>query len=115
MGLLALLGWGVGYLVATQIVYPAPDVPTDMVTVPDLRGQGLATARELLAGAGLSLGAEDSLRHPSVARDLILGQSPLPGQLALPGSAVTVTRSLGPQRRSVPDVTPRARNRPSPG
>lgn len=101
---LALLGWGVGYLVATQVVYPAPPPPADMVVVPDLRGVGLATAGERLAGAGLALGTVDSLRHPSVGQDLILGQSPLPGQLALPGAVVRVTRSLGPQTRSVPDV-----------
>jgi len=104
MLILAFLGWGVGYLVATRVVYPAPPPPTDLVEVPDLRGVGLATAGERLAGAGLSLGEVDSLRHPSVASDLILGQSPLPGQLALPGTQVQVTRSLGPQTRAVPDV-----------
>lgn len=102
---LALLGWSVGYLVATQVVYPAPPPPADMVVVPDLRGMGVATAGERLAGSGLALGTVDSLRHPSAGKDLILGQSPLPGQLALPGTAVRVTRSLGPQTRSVPDVT----------
>jgi serine/threonine-protein kinase len=39
-----------------------------------------------------------------VATGLILGQSPLPGQVARPDSPVRVTISLGPQTRSVPDV-----------
>jgi beta-lactam-binding protein with PASTA domain len=102
---LALVGWFGGYLVATQIVFPAPPPPTGLVQVPDLRGEGVATAQERLAGVGLTLGAVDSLRHPTIPRDLIMGQAPLPGQLALPGSSVRVTRSLGPQRRAVPDVS----------
>jgi eukaryotic-like serine/threonine-protein kinase len=101
---LGLAGWLVGYLIATQIVFPAPPPPTDLVQVPDVRGTGIATARERLQGVGLDLGAVDSLRHPSVASGLILGQSPLPGQLAKPGTGVRVTRSLGPQLRAVPDM-----------
>lgn len=101
---LALVGWGVGYLVATQVVFPAAPPPSNLVEVPDLRGLGVAGAGERLSGANLALGTVDSLRHPSVARDQILGQSPLPGQLAFPGTEVRVTRSLGPQMRPVPDV-----------
>jgi serine/threonine-protein kinase len=73
--------------------------------VPDIRGLELASAQESLASAGLELGTVDSLQHPSVPADVILGQSPLPGQVARPGSPVRVTVSLGPQRRAVPDVT----------
>ncbi len=101
---LALVGWIAGWLIATQLLFPAPPPPHDLVAVPDVRDLGLATARERLRGAGLDLGVVDSLRHPSVERGLILGQSPLPGQLAEPGSGVRVTRSLGPQLRAVPDV-----------
>lgn len=101
---LAFLGWFGGYLIATRLLFPAPPPPTDLVKVPDVRGKGLTTAREQLAGVGLELGAVDSLRHPSVARGMILGQSPLPDQLAEPGSKVGVTESLGPQMRTVPDV-----------
>ena len=101
---LAGVGWGVGYLVATRLIYPAAPRPADVVEVPDVRGMGVAAARERLAGSNLSLGSVDSLRHPSVAKDLILGQSPLPGQLAEPGTEVRVTRSLGAQMRAVPDV-----------
>ncbi|HSG46178.1 MAG TPA: PASTA domain-containing protein, partial [Longimicrobiales bacterium] len=78
--------------------------PADVVEVPDVRGMGVAAAQERLLGSDLTLGQVDSLRHPSVARDLILGQSPLPGQLAEPGTAIRVTRSLGAQMRAVPDV-----------
>jgi eukaryotic-like serine/threonine-protein kinase len=97
-------GWLVGYLVSTRVLFPAPPPPKDLFEVPDLRGFGLASAKERLAGAGLALGQVDSLQHPSVPESLILGQSPLPGQVARPDTPVRVTVSTGPQRRSVPDV-----------
>lgn len=97
-------GWAVGYLLATQLLFPAPPPPGDLFEVPDLRGMGLASAQERLAGAGLELGPSDSITHPSVAAGLILGQSPLPGQVSRPDNPVRVTMSLGPQMRSVPDV-----------
>jgi serine/threonine-protein kinase len=50
------------------------------------------------------MGSVDSLSHPSVAAGVILGQAPLPGQVARPGTPVRVTVSIGPQLRSVPDV-----------
>ncbi|MFQ5538476.1 MAG: PASTA domain-containing protein [Gemmatimonadota bacterium] len=101
---LAVLGWSAGYLLATQVVFPAPPPPADLTTVPDVRGLGPATAAERFAGAGLKLGPADSLQHPTVPAGVILGQAPLPGQLAHPESEVRVTVSLGPQLRTVPDV-----------
>jgi eukaryotic-like serine/threonine-protein kinase len=101
---LVVAGWGLGYLVATRIFYPAPAPPTNLVSVPDLKGENTAEGAANLVAAGLALGAVDSLLHPTVPRGLILGQSPLPGQMAVRGSEVRVTRSLGPQTRAVPDV-----------
>lgn len=101
---LAFFGWLFGYVLATHVFFPAPPPPGDLFEVPDLRGLGLASASERLAGAGLELGAVDSLQHPSVASGLVLGQSPLPGQLLRPETPVEVTVSTGPQTRSVPDV-----------
>jgi len=97
-------GWLLGYVLSTRVLFPAPPPPGDLFEVPDLRGLALASARERLAGARLTLGAVDSLQHPTVAESLILGQSPLPGQVARADSPVRVTISLGPQRRAVPDV-----------
>lgn len=101
---LALFGWFFGYGVATQLLFPAPPPPGDLFEIPDLRGLGLASAQERLEGSGLAMGSIDSLQHPSVTAGLILGQSPLPGQVARPETPVLVTVSTGPQRRSVPDV-----------
>lgn len=97
-------GWFVGYALATQVFFPAPAPPGDLYDVPDVRGLGLASAGERLAGAGLEIGLTDSITHPSVAAGLVLGQSPLPGQVSRPDSPVGVTVSVGPQMRSVPDV-----------
>ncbi|MEE2898042.1 MAG: PASTA domain-containing protein [Gemmatimonadota bacterium] len=102
---LAILGWSGGYVLSTQLLFPLPPPPGDLCAVPDFRGVGWASARERLAGAGLKLGEVDSLLHPSIALALIVGQSPLPGQVATPESPVRVTVSRGPQMRSVPDVT----------
>lgn len=104
VGGLIFAGWVAGYLLATRVLFPAPPPPRDLIEVPDVRGLGLASARERLAGSGLDLGPVDSLLHPEVPAEVILGQSPLPGQVARPDAEVRVTISLGPQRRSVPDV-----------
>ena len=101
---IVLVGWFFGYTLATRVFFPAPPPPGDLFDVPDLRGLGLATAGERLAGASLALGTIDSLKHPSVAAGLILGQSPLPGQVGTPETRVLVTISMGPQTRSIPDV-----------
>lgn len=101
---LALVGWVFGYGISTRVLFPAPPPPGDLFVVPDLRGMGLASASERLAGAGLEIGSVDSLQHPSVAAGLVLGQSPLPGQLSRPDNPVRVSISTGPQARSVPDV-----------
>ena len=102
---IALVGWAVGYLLSTRVLFPAPPPPGDLNEVPDVRGLELAAAQESLSESGLELGTVDSLLHPSVPESVILGQSPLPGQVARSGSPVRVTVSLGPQRRAVPDVT----------
>lgn len=104
IGVLAVLGWLFGYGVATRVLFPAPPPPGDLFEVPDLRGLGLASADERLAGAGLELASIDSLQHPDLAAGLILSQSPLPGQVLQPEAPVRVTVSTGPQTRSVPDV-----------
>jgi beta-lactam-binding protein with PASTA domain len=100
-----LAGLALGFLVATRALFPAPEPPSGLVSVPDLRGLDAQGAAGRLGILGLVVGQEDSLRHPSVERGRVLGQSPLPGQLALPGAEVALTYSSGPDRRLVPSVT----------
>lgn len=104
VAILSIVGWLFGYGISTRVLFPPPPRPSDLFEVPDVTGLGIASARERLAGAGLSLGTVDLLLHPTVPQDLILGQAPLPGQSARPSTDVRVSVSLGPQTRSVPDV-----------
>lgn len=101
---LVIGGWCAGYSLATRIFFPPPPPTGDLYQVPDVRGLGLASAEERLVGAGLELGKTDSMTHPTVAAGVLLGQSPLPGQVSRPDDPVDVTMSIGPQMRSVPDV-----------
>lgn len=104
VGGLALFGWLFGYGVATQLFFPAPPPPGDLFQVPDLNGLGMASAVERLSGSGLEIGPVDSLQHPSVPAGIVIGQSPLPTQVARPDTPIRVTVSAGPQTRSIPDV-----------
>jgi len=101
---MVLVGWALGYLVATRVLFPAPPPPGDLFSVPHLQGMDVATARAVLEETGLVLGSVDSIAHPTVTSALVVGQAPLPGQLALADTPVRVTVSTGPQTRSVPDV-----------
>ena len=98
------LGLASGYLFSTRVLFPAPPPPGDLREVPNLTGAGPGEAGTLTREVGLVLGGIDSLRHPTVMEGIVLGQNPLPGQLALAGDSVHVTVSLGPEVRPVPDV-----------
>lgn len=100
------LGFGGGYLYATQVVFPvAREDDSAFIQVPDLRGMDSQRAQTILAERGLAPGAVDSISHPAIPRGEVIGQTPLPGQLAVPSAEVGLTLSLGPERRPIPDVT----------
>jgi eukaryotic-like serine/threonine-protein kinase len=104
LGAIAVIGFAGGYVVSTRVLFPAP-VPTGgLLEVPDLRNTDREDAQRRLAQLGLEVGAIDSLQHPTSPEGQVLGQSPLPGQMALAGSSVRITVSLGAERRPVPDV-----------
>lgn len=101
---LALVGSTVGYLVGTRALFPAPQGPTDLVEVPELAGLTADSALLALTDGGLTLGSVDTIGHPEVPLGLTLGQSPLAGQLALPGDSIRIVVSAGPEERPVPDL-----------
>ena len=103
--ILAGTGLGAGYAVSTIWLFPSPEPPPALQGVPELRGSHIAGALALLADSGLTVGRVDSIRHPLASAGSVIGQNPLPGRTALPGAEVRVTMSLGPEIRSVPDVT----------
>ena len=98
------VGTGGGYLTATKVLFPLPELPTDLQDVPDLRGVPLQNALAVLADSGLVVERIDSLRHPTIPAGVVVGQSPLPGPTALPGAALRIAVSVGPEIRLVPDV-----------
>jgi beta-lactam-binding protein with PASTA domain len=104
LGLLALAGFGGGYVISTQLLFPAPPPPGDLTRVPELAGEPLSAIPEILSESGLFLGMVDSLRHPTTPEGVVLGQSPLSGQLSLVGDSIRVAVSLGPEERPVPDI-----------
>ena len=101
---LGLAGGLVGYLFATLIFFPAAPPPSDLEEVPALRGLQVEEARARLDEAGLGLAPLEYLRHPQVDSGSIMGQSPLAGQLSVPGDSVRLTVSLGPERREIPTI-----------
>lgn len=103
--ILAGTGLGIGYAVSTTWFFPPPAPPPALQGVPELRGSYIGGALALLADSGLSVGRVDSIRHPAAPAGAIIGQDPLPGRTALAGAEVRVTMSMGPEVRSVPDVT----------
>ena len=98
-------GLGLGYLIAVVLIFPAGEQPMELQAVPDVRGEPLELARAAVLDSGLVIGHVDSVRHPSVAAGLVIGQSPLPGLTARVQAPVRITVSSGPEMRAIPDLS----------
>jgi beta-lactam-binding protein with PASTA domain len=83
---------------AVQVWLAAPQP----VTVPDVRGQNRATAAETLTAARLRLG-ETSDRESDRAVGTVVDQTPAPGTVVRPGTAVQVSIAV-PLPAKVPDL-----------
>lgn len=105
-GTMLLITFLVGYWIAVGVLFPPAEDPTDtaFVPLPDLAGLTLAQASERLQGAGLVARVQARMRHPTAPPDVVLAQSPLPGQLTQPGGEVGLTLSDGPPTRTIPKV-----------
>jgi serine/threonine-protein kinase len=103
---MVLITFMVGYWIAIGVLFPPSDDPTDtpLVPLPDFSGLTFALASERLEGAGLVAKVQARMRHPTAPPEAVLAQSPLPGQLARPGSEVGLTLSDGPPTRTIPEV-----------
>lgn len=110
-GFVVAVMFGLGYVAATRVAFPVPAPPPDLLGVPDLTGLDLEDAAPRAEAVGLTLGAIDSMYHPYASAGSILGQSPLPGQLALPGAIIELAISLGAEERAVPDMLGRQEQR----
>ena len=100
----AVVCFAVGYLLAERVLFPSEQPTAVGVPVPDLVGSTPDAARRVLSQLGLELGEETALVQASVARGIVLAQSPVPGQRLHPGAAVHVGVSAGRAMAPVPDV-----------
>jgi beta-lactam-binding protein with PASTA domain len=73
--------------------------------LPDLVGQPVDKARQLLSAFGLQLKVEDKLYSTAVPADAILRQMPPAGSLVRPQQEVHALVSLGPPQVTIPNVT----------
>lgn len=93
-----------GYLVAVEVLFPAPPAAAGGIPAPDLVGSSVQEAMGELSSAGLGSLETSRLPHPDAPSGTIIAQSPLPGMQLRPGAGVRVAVSTGVPRAAVPDV-----------
>ncbi|HEX3435780.1 MAG TPA: PASTA domain-containing protein [Pseudacidobacterium sp.] len=74
------------------------------VSVPDLRGLGVADAMRKAATLDLNLSVDDRFYSAEMPEGRVITQSPAPGTVVRREWRVRVTQSLGPQRIPIPNV-----------
>jgi hypothetical protein len=84
---------------------PASPPPPRAVVVPQLVGEPIGTARDLLTAAGLKVGAVDDVPDDSAPPGQVIGSSPAAGTQVEPDTVIALVTSSGPQTCVVPDVT----------
>lgn len=79
----------------------------DKLTVPNVRGIDLSTAKDIITGSGLTVGNITYENSDSISDGQVISQDPDPDSNADKGTAVNLVVSKGPQVKyvSVPDVT----------
>ncbi len=91
-------------LVMLALLSGACEEPPVPVNVPGVVGLGQAAAETAIINAGLTVGAVTSQYHATVPAGDVLSQNPAPDSTVLPGTAVDLVVSDGPEPVSVPDV-----------
>ncbi|MFY9745236.1 MAG: PASTA domain-containing protein [Acidobacteriaceae bacterium] len=74
------------------------------VSIPDLKGMGVADAGQRAASLGLTMQVENRLYSADVPAGRVANQSPAAGTIVRRGWRVWLTESLGPQKLAIPDV-----------
>ncbi|HEX6590204.1 MAG TPA: PASTA domain-containing protein [Longimicrobiales bacterium] len=98
----AALAFLLGWLIATQIMFPKPALAGDEVAVPDMAGLTLDQARTELSSTRLEPGDVLEMVHPEAERGVVIAQDPIPGMLLRPGAEVRLAVSRGRARATVP-------------
>jgi beta-lactam-binding protein with PASTA domain len=75
------------------------------VTIPDVTGKTKTAAASILQKAGLKLGTVTEQSSETVARGLVISQTPSQGGLQAAGGKVDIVISSGKPLQTVPDVT----------
>ncbi|CAN5823148.1 hypothetical protein BH23GEM9_BH23GEM9_24540 [soil metagenome] len=99
-----LLPFLAGYLIATYMLFPPPQVTGAGISVPDVVGRSAGEAQQALVAVGLGPLDVSELPHPSAPAGQVVAQSPLPGQQLRAGAGVRVAISAGRPRVLVPDL-----------
>jgi hypothetical protein len=94
----------IGYLFASLVMFPAPEVAGDGISVPSLEGMSATEAEGRLKELGLRLTQVTRLPHPDIDEGEITAQAPLAGQQLRSGAGVRVAVSSGVPHVVVPDV-----------
>jgi serine/threonine-protein kinase len=76
---------------------------------PAVLGLAEAQAREELTAAGFDVQERPAVHSERVPEDHVVDQDPLPDGRVVEGGTITLTTSLGPDRREVPEVVGRTR------
>jgi beta-lactam-binding protein with PASTA domain len=95
----------IGYLLASQFLFPRPETAGVGVPVPSLYGLEQEVAREALEQAGLRLGPVTEVASLRVRPGRVVAQAPIPEQQLRPGGEVALAVSAGPPEVRVPPVT----------
>jgi eukaryotic-like serine/threonine-protein kinase len=76
------------------------------VAVPDLRGRVEQDAVNLIAAAGLTVGARTEDFDPFIPAGSVVSNDPGPNEVVLPGTAISYVVSKGPEPTPTPAPTP---------
>lgn len=99
-----LVSFGVGYVIATQVLFPTPDTAGTGIPVPGLYGDSRAEAEAAVREAGLEVGDVMELPSSQSQADRVLAQAPLPGQQLQPGATVSFAVGTGRPALRVPPL-----------
>ncbi len=77
---------------------------TPVVTLPNVKGQSLTSAKTKLGRLGLTVSVTGKAPSPDLPRNYVLNEIPAAGTQIKAGQAVEVVVSTGPQQVSVPDL-----------
>lgn len=97
---IALVGVGI----ASAFAVVALLLRQEEVRVPDLTGRDIVSVIEMITQQGLQLKIDRLEPHPTLARDMVISQSPAPGMGIKKGRQVRVVLSQGPTDMQAPKL-----------